>query len=147
MWLPRACPRLGTWPATQACALTGNQSSGPLVRRPALNPLSHSSQGEFLFLLTPELFLLLELSLPCLSQTLLHPDYHMDCITRAPACGRSSQAPSYPLPRVSPQSTPLYLKGPHHSPRCPKHQAPGVPLSCSLRPQGLAQSRHSENAR
>ena len=24
MWLPLECPLLGTWPATQACALTGN---------------------------------------------------------------------------------------------------------------------------
>ena len=34
-----------TWPATQACALTGNQTGDPLVRRPALSPLSHTSQG------------------------------------------------------------------------------------------------------
>ena len=27
MWLPFACPLLGTWPATQACALTGNGTS------------------------------------------------------------------------------------------------------------------------
>ena len=38
-------PHWGTWPATQACALTGNQTSDPLVCRPALNPLSHASQG------------------------------------------------------------------------------------------------------
>ena len=38
-------PPLGTWPATQACALTGNQTSDPLVHRPVLNPLSHTSQG------------------------------------------------------------------------------------------------------
>ena len=24
VWLPPMCPQLGTWPATQACALTGN---------------------------------------------------------------------------------------------------------------------------
>ena len=24
VWLPLTCPLLGTWPATQACALTGN---------------------------------------------------------------------------------------------------------------------------
>ena len=28
-----------------ACALTGNQTSQPLVRRPVLNPLSYTSQG------------------------------------------------------------------------------------------------------
>ena len=24
VWLPLTCPQLGTWPTTQACALTGN---------------------------------------------------------------------------------------------------------------------------
>ena len=45
VWLPLTHPLLGTWPTTQACALTGNQTSDPLVCRPALNPLSHTSQG------------------------------------------------------------------------------------------------------
>ena len=40
-----ACLLLGTWLATQACALTGNQTSDSLVRGPALNLLSHTSQG------------------------------------------------------------------------------------------------------
>ena len=38
-------PYRGTWPTTQACALTGNWTSNPLVQRLALNPLSHTSQG------------------------------------------------------------------------------------------------------
>ena len=45
VWLPLERPLLGTWPATQACALTGNQTGDPLVHRPVLNPLSYSSQG------------------------------------------------------------------------------------------------------
>ena len=45
VWLPLTHPLLGTWPPTHACALTGNQTSDPLIRRPVLNPLSHSSQG------------------------------------------------------------------------------------------------------
>ena len=45
VWLPLTCPTPGTWPATQACALTRKQTSDPLVLRPALNPLSHTSQG------------------------------------------------------------------------------------------------------
>ena len=49
VWLPLTCPRLGTWPAIQACALTGNQTDDTFVRRPALNPLSHTSQGTFFF--------------------------------------------------------------------------------------------------
>ena len=36
--------------ATQAPALTGNRTKGPLVRRPALNPLSHTSQGQYIVL-------------------------------------------------------------------------------------------------
>ena len=39
-------PLLGTWPATQACALTGNRTSDPLVSSLALNPLNYTSQGE-----------------------------------------------------------------------------------------------------
>ena len=38
-------PSLGTWTATKACALAGNRTSNPLVHRPALNPLSQTSQG------------------------------------------------------------------------------------------------------
>ena len=38
-------PLLGTWPATQAFALIGNRTGDPLVRRPVLNPLSHTRQG------------------------------------------------------------------------------------------------------
>ena len=45
VWLPLAHPLLGTWPATQACALTGNRTGDPTVCRPVLNPLSHISQG------------------------------------------------------------------------------------------------------
>ena len=48
-WLHLACPQLGTWPATQAGALTGN-GTGDLsvhrpVHRPVLDPLSHTCQG------------------------------------------------------------------------------------------------------
>ena len=41
-------PLLGTWPATQACALTRNQTGNPLVLRSASSPLSHISQGNSL---------------------------------------------------------------------------------------------------
>ena len=33
-WLPLMWLPLGTWPATQVCALTGNQTGDPLVRSP-----------------------------------------------------------------------------------------------------------------
>ena len=39
VWLPLVHPQLGTWPATQAFAVTGNQTSNPLLCRPPLNPL------------------------------------------------------------------------------------------------------------
>ena len=38
-------PQLGTWPTTQACALTGNWTGNILVCRMAPKPLSHTSQG------------------------------------------------------------------------------------------------------
>ena len=50
VWLLLAHPPLGTWPATQACALTGNRTRDPLAHKSALNPLSHTSQG------TPSIF-------------------------------------------------------------------------------------------
>ena len=37
--LPLTCPQPGTWIATQACALTGNQMGSPSVCRLVLNPL------------------------------------------------------------------------------------------------------------
>ena len=45
VWLPPMHPCPGTWPASQACALTGNGTSNTLVCRPVLNPLSHTSQS------------------------------------------------------------------------------------------------------
>ena len=45
-WLPLVLLLLGTWPITQAHALTGNRTGDPLVCRPTLNPLGHTSQGK-----------------------------------------------------------------------------------------------------
>ena len=45
VWLPLTHSPLGTWPATQACAQTGNRTSDPLVRRPVLNPLEPHQPG------------------------------------------------------------------------------------------------------
>ena len=45
VWLPLTGLQLGTQPATQACALTGNQTGDPLVQELALNPLSHTSEA------------------------------------------------------------------------------------------------------
>ena len=49
VWLPLTHPLLGMWLTTQACDLTGNRTSDLLVHRPALNPLSHTSQGVIYF--------------------------------------------------------------------------------------------------
>ena len=43
--LPLARPILGTWLATQACALTGNRTCDLWVHRLVLNLQSHTSQG------------------------------------------------------------------------------------------------------
>ena len=43
-WLPLMHPLLGTWLATQACALTGNQTGDLWVHRMMHNPLNHTSQ-------------------------------------------------------------------------------------------------------
>ena len=48
VWLPLTHPLLGTWPETQARALTGSQTADPLVHMLALNPLSHTSQDLYL---------------------------------------------------------------------------------------------------
>ena len=58
VWLPLMCPPLGTWPVTQARALPGNRTGDPLVCRPELNPVSHTSQGQNLFFF-PYLFIYL----------------------------------------------------------------------------------------
>ena len=43
--LPLACPQPGTWPATEAHALTGDQIGNLSVCRMVPNPLSHADQG------------------------------------------------------------------------------------------------------
>ena len=43
--MPLAHLQLGTWSATQTCALTGSQRGKHSVHRRALSPVSHTSQG------------------------------------------------------------------------------------------------------
>ena len=45
MWLPLMRLPLETWPAMQACALTGYHTGDALAHRLELNPLSHTNQG------------------------------------------------------------------------------------------------------
>ena len=47
-------PYQGPWPATQACALTGNQTSDPLVPSTALTPLNRTSQDPILRFFSPK---------------------------------------------------------------------------------------------
>ena len=64
--MPLTHLQLGTWPTTQACALTGRQTSDLSVCRLALNPLSHTSQAYFYVLIS---FLYID----CVSPTVLQP--------------------------------------------------------------------------
>ena len=48
MRLPLARSPLGTWPSIQACALTGNRTSNPLIHRLALNHSATPARAEFL---------------------------------------------------------------------------------------------------
>ena len=57
-WLPLARPQLGTWPETQACALTRNRRDDLSFCGTTLNPLRHTSQGRSPFLSTPEFMLM-----------------------------------------------------------------------------------------
>ena len=49
-WLV-ASPQMETWPATQACALTRNQTGDHSMCQPGLNPLSYTSRGSSVSLL------------------------------------------------------------------------------------------------
>ena len=60
VWLPLLCLNLGTWPTTQACVLTGYRTWDTLVCRPALNPLSHTSQGHFYNTFFPPNFIVIQ---------------------------------------------------------------------------------------
>ena len=84
VWLPLACPLLGTWPATQACALTGNRTNDPLVCRLALNPLSHISQARsYIFLLV----WVSQISLTNINICPRSDKYNQSCVNKSfPSC-------------------------------------------------------------
>ena len=44
-WLPLVSPQPGTFPSTQAWALTGNQTSDLFICGTTLSPMSHTSQA------------------------------------------------------------------------------------------------------
>ena len=77
-------PLLGTWPTTQAGALTGNQTGNLLGHRPVLNPLSHTNQGEGIFF---EVFFLqslyfLQISFPGWRQSTSESVFHVTSFPR-----------------------------------------------------------------
>ena len=74
VWLLLTHPLLGTWPTTQACTLTGNRTSNPLLHRMALSPLSHTSQG-YMFTLH---------SFWCLPSPLLQNYFYQGSISKGP---------------------------------------------------------------
>ena len=55
--LPLACPQLGTRPATQAWALTGNWTGDPFILRPVLNPLATRARAKTISFLAGTLLL------------------------------------------------------------------------------------------
>ena len=55
VWLPLTRPLLGTWPTTQACALTGNLTRDPLICRPALNHWAPPARVSLPFFTGPQL--------------------------------------------------------------------------------------------
>ena len=69
--MPLACPKLGTWPTTVACALTGDPTSDPLTHTPATNPLGHMSQGYNWVFFSKELSVVISI-LPLSSYTSNH---------------------------------------------------------------------------
>ena len=74
VWLPLAHPLLGTWLTTQACAVTGSQTSNPLSHRPALDPLSHTSQASIWVFDEYKIFL--NLSVETLSPLIYFVKFH-----------------------------------------------------------------------
>ena len=56
VWLPLASPLLGTWPATQACALAWESNQRPFDLQASTQLLSHTSQGGSLVFLLPGIF-------------------------------------------------------------------------------------------
>ena len=73
-WLPLARPQLGTGPATQACALTRNQTHNLSVCGRMPNPLRCTSQGSTHVLVRASLFfMILSLRLSVKHKLLIRP--------------------------------------------------------------------------
>ena len=154
VWLPLTHHLLGSWPATQACALTGNQTGDLLVRRPALNSLSHTSQGILVLyfnVVLPDVFTSLTLSslaypwflqLPC-GRIVLKPHFwvsdtkNLNLLTLWSFQSLSSSlevtcfhlsCSTYQLPICSSNRSFLRSLLPQHvcSPPCGPHIMPGV---------------------
>ena len=77
-WLPLSHPQLGTQPATQACALTGNGTYDLSVRRLVLHALSYTSQGLSTSLSAPNVTYCHLTNTPRETAAWLHPHH---CLT------------------------------------------------------------------
>ena len=89
--LPFTHPQLGTWPATQTCALTGNQTSYLSGHRPALNSTGPHQPGQ------------------CLLKNLYFIDYAITVVLIfLPLCPSTQQPP---LPQAIP--TPVFMSMGH----------------------------------
>ena len=88
IWLPLTRPQQGTWPTTQACALTGNRTSSLSDHRPALSPLSHTSQGHLLIFLFTNTYLFTYLFTSVFIYSFIHP---LECL--APRGGLAACTP------------------------------------------------------
>ena len=89
--LPLVSPLLGTWPATQACTLTGNGTGDPLVCRPALNALSYTSPK--CFSSQPPLFLRVPMGLKFFMLCCKCRQFHLEKIRRYTSYGLLMPAP------------------------------------------------------
>ena len=99
VWLSLTCPQLGTWPATQACALTGN----PLICRPTvLNPLSYTRQGNLFIFLKYFIYLFLERG-EGREEKHRCGDISISCLLHAPSWG----------PGLQPRPVPFRFAGRH----------------------------------
>ena len=60
------CSQLGTWPTTQAYALTGNQTSNLLVCRPTHSPINHTVRTMIIFIFSEYVMICVLTILHCL---------------------------------------------------------------------------------
>ena len=112
--LPLTSPQMRTWPATQACVLTGNRTSNLSECRLALSALSHTSQGCILYFYNQKTLCKIHFKSLLMVFFLFlkpHPVRFSFC--------RDGWPPTHPQPW---QETESLLALPLHCPHWPAHQ-------------------------